>query len=194
MMRTIFLLTLAVILNLGCARVRVEAPKEPIKVDIAMRLDIYQHVQKDIDAIEDIVSGAQNESKPAEKQSLLEYCVNFAYAQEGLSPEVEEAALRRKDRYAQINSWQEKGIVGENKLGLLEVRDKKAVDTQLLEELIKAENNDRVVIYQSLAKKNNTSLEEIQKIYAERLQRDVPTGTPIEVFDASRGIYAWKVK
>jgi len=194
MMRTIFLLTLAVILNLGCARVRVEAPKEPIKVDIAMRLDIYQHVQKDIDAIEDIVSGAQNESKPAEKQSLLDHCVNFAYAQEGLSPEVEEAALRRKDRYAQINSWQEKGIVGENKLGLLEVRDKKAVDTQLLEELIKAENNDRVVIYQSLAKKNNTSLEEIQKIYAERLQRDVPTGTPIEVFDASRGIYAWKVK
>jgi len=194
MMRMIFLLTLAVILNLGCARVRVEAPKEPIKVDIAMRLDIYQHVQKDIDAIEDIVSGAQNESKPAEKQSLLDHCVNFAYAQEGLSPEVEEAALRRKDRYAQINSWQEKGIVGENKLGLLEVRDKKAVDTQLLEELIKAENNDRVVIYQSLAKKNNTSLEEIQKIYAERLQRDVPTGTPIEIFDASRGIYAWKVK
>ena len=50
-MKKIFLACCAVVIGLGCARVRVEAPKEAIKVDISMRLDVYQHVQKDIDEI-----------------------------------------------------------------------------------------------------------------------------------------------
>ena len=41
----------------GCASVQVNAPKEPIKMDISMRLDVYQHVVKDIDDIESIVAG-----------------------------------------------------------------------------------------------------------------------------------------
>ncbi len=36
---------------LGCARVSMVAPKEAIKLDVAMRLDVYQHVVKDIDSI-----------------------------------------------------------------------------------------------------------------------------------------------
>ncbi len=55
----------------GCARVRVEAPKEAIKLDISMRLDIYQHVTKDIDAIEDIVSGGSSKPLSGEKGSML---------------------------------------------------------------------------------------------------------------------------
>ncbi|MDD5729736.1 MAG: hypothetical protein PHN57_01210, partial [Candidatus Omnitrophica bacterium] len=55
----------SVILVLGCARVRVEAPKEPIKVDISMRLDIYQHVTKDINDIENIVTGSEGKDKKA---------------------------------------------------------------------------------------------------------------------------------
>ncbi|MDP2911312.1 MAG: hypothetical protein Q8N76_03140, partial [Candidatus Omnitrophota bacterium] len=62
-MKNIFIVSIALVAFLGCARVRVEAPKDPIKLDISMRLDIYQHVAKDIDAIEGIVSG--NETKPA---------------------------------------------------------------------------------------------------------------------------------
>ena len=80
---------------MACARVRVEAPKDPIKVDISMRLDIYQHVQTDINQIENIVSGAQEKPKPKDGQSLLDHFIHSAYAQEGLSPEVEQAALRR---------------------------------------------------------------------------------------------------
>ena len=193
MMKAIWLMILATVVILGCARVRVEAPKEPIKVDITMRLDVYQHVQKDIDAIEGIVSGSQKSTLPSDKQSLLERFILNAYAQEGLAPEIQEAALRRKGRLSELVSWQEKGVIGENKSGLLEIRNASASNASL-EEIVKAENKDRMIIYNALAEKNNTTVEEIQKIYAARLQEAAPGGTPIEVLNQSTGAYEWKAK
>ncbi len=191
--RVILIFVFCILNFVGCARVRIEAPKEPIKVDISMRLDIYQHIQKDIDTIENIVSGSKEKTKSKDNQSLLNYFILSAYAQEGLSQEVEQAALRRKERYSELISWQEKGIIGENKLGLLEIRNSRSTDTSL-EQLVKAENNDRMIIYNSLAKKNNTSVEEVQKLYANRLQKDTPLGTPIEVLNEATGVYEWKIK
>lgn len=175
------------VLTLGCARVRVEAPKDPIKVDISMRLDIYQHVEKDIDAIEDIVSGG----KAKGGQSMLNYFVSEAYAQD-LSPEVEAAAIRRRDRLQDLSAWEQKGVIGENKLGLVEVRNSKSADASV-EELIKSENADRMIIYQAVAAKNGTSVEEVQKLYAKKLQASAPAGTPIEIINDSSS-YVWKVK
>ncbi|MCX5687408.1 MAG: hypothetical protein NTV71_02000, partial [Candidatus Omnitrophica bacterium] len=116
-MKNIFIVLIALVAFLGCARVRVEAPKDPIKLDISMRLDIYQHVAKDIDAIEDIVSG--NEKKPvgSKQGTWLEIFVKDAYAQESFGPEVEQAAYNRRDRKPQLVSLEESGVVGENKLG-----------------------------------------------------------------------------
>lgn len=188
-MRTFLFAMAALLVSLGCARVKVEAPKEPIKVDISMRLDIYQHVQKDIDAIEGIVSGAKKEPVAQGGQSFLGLALPSAYAQE-LSPEVEQAALRRRDRAAQLSSLEQKGVVGEDKAGLVRLRGADAS----AEALVAAENSDRMLIYRALAAKNNTSVEEIQKIYAERLQKDAPAGTPVEVFNSSTGTYEWKVK
>lgn len=192
-MRITFLLFLGLILSLGCARVRVEAPKEPIKVDISMRLDIYQHVEKDIDAIETIVSGGKEKAKPGDKQSLLDCFVSSVYAQEGLSPEVEQAALRRKDRLPELNSLLEKGVIGENKSGLVEARSAEKADAAL-EALIEAENSDRMVIYKSIADKNSTTVEEVRKLYAKRLQENAPSGTPVEVYSDASGAYEWKTK
>jgi len=190
-MKTYLILLASVILSLGCARVRVEAPKEPIKVDISMRLDIYQHVEKDINAIENIVSGSKEAPRSSDNHSLLDYFISNAYAQEGLSPEVEQVALRRKDRYSELNSWEAKGAVGENKSGLVQII--KPVDPAL-EQLINTENSDRMIIYREIAKKNGTSVEDVQKLYAKRLQSDAPAGTPIEVLNAESGNYEWKVK
>lgn len=191
-MRILTLIVAGIILSLGCARVKVEGSKEPIKIDISMRLDIYQHVQKDIDEIESIVSGSKQEGKTKNNQSRFSFVQN-AYAQEGLSQEVEQAALRRKDRRGELSDWQAKGAVGENRSGLVEIRNQ-AEAGQALNELVKAENDDRLIIYSHLAKKNNTALAEIQKIYAQRLQDDAPIGAPIEVLSASSGTYEWKVK
>jgi uncharacterized protein YdbL (DUF1318 family) len=177
-----------VLLVLGCARLRVEGTKEPIKVDISMRLDIYQHIAKDIDDIENIVSGSS--TKKDDKQSMMRYFLPNAYAEEGLSPEVEQAALSRKDRRPALVSWQEKGVLGENRLGLVELRSSGEGDVKAL---VEAENKDRMVIYSAIAKKNGVPIEEVQKPYALRLQEGAPAGTPIEVADAS-GNYVWKIK
>lgn len=176
----------------GCAKVRIEAPKEPIKVDISMRLDVYQHVVKDIDAIENIVSGNQSETKPISGQSMLRYVVEEAYAQD-LSPDIEAAALRRKDRRAELVSWQARGVIGENRSGLVDIRDTSAADANA-KKLVQEENNDRMIIYQGLARKNGTSVESIKELYAKKLQETASSGTPIEVLDGGTGNYEWKVR
>ena len=192
-MKTNWFLICGIIFAIGCARVMVETPKEPIKVDISMRLDIYQHIEKDIDAIEDIVSGSSENTQSSGKKGLLDYFIPQAYAQEELSPELEQAALRRRDRYAELISWQKKGIIGEDRLGLLEIRDPKLMDSALFD-LVKAENNDRMIIYAQVAKKNNAPVRDVQKIYAKRLQDDAPAGTEIEVLNEQTGAYEWKRK
>jgi uncharacterized protein YdbL (DUF1318 family) len=187
-MRFFLILLLAISFSLGCARMQVGGTKEPIKVDISMRLDVYQHVQKDIDAIESIVSGSEENKKAVEKQSLLWIFVREAYAQEALSPEVEQAALRRKDRLEDLSSWEAKGVIGENKNGLVEIRNSQGADSAA-GQIVAGENADRMIIYQSVANKNGTSVEEVQKLYAKRLQTNAPAGTPVETPDG-----VWEVK
>lgn len=192
-MKILILLLTSVIVAAGCARVLVQAPKEPIRVDISMRLDIYQHIEKDIDEIENIVSGSSEKPQSKASPNILNFFVKEAYADEGLSPQVEQAALRRRDRRSQLFSWEEKGVVGENKVGLAEVRILDQVN-DATQKLIEAENSDRMLIYQAVAVKNGTSVEEVQKLYAKRLHADSPSGTPIEVFNEANGSYEWKIK
>jgi uncharacterized protein YdbL (DUF1318 family) len=170
---------------IGCARVRVEAPKEAFKVDISMRLDVYQHVAKDIDSIENIVSGAAQKPAGPDIKSSLNVFVSEAYAQEGLGSDVEQAALRRRDRKPQLTQYESSGCIGENGSGLVEIRSGTQADAKAL---VSAENADRMIIYAAVAQKNGTSLAEVQNLYAKRLQGDAPAGTPIEVGGA------WKIK
>jgi uncharacterized protein YdbL (DUF1318 family) len=192
-MKKFWMIFIVMVASFGCARVRVEAPKDPIKLDISMRLDIYQHVAKDIDAIENIVSGNDQKPVKGKQGSMLSLFVEDAYAQESFSPEVEEAAYSRRDRKSALVTWEEKGVIGENKLGLVEVRDSGASDSSI-NSLINAENSDRMVIYKAIAAKNGTSVEEVQKIYAKKLQDGANSGTPIETLNESTGQYEWNVK
>lgn len=193
-MKMIFWLTGFLMMSLGCARIRVEAPKEAIKMDISMRLDIYQHVVKDIDNIEDMISGSSQQIQPANTQSRLwDYLLPYAYAQEGLGPEVEAAVSRRKHRRSELIGWEQKGVLGESSLGLVVIRASEGVDAPL-KELVSLENNDRMLIYQLVSQKNNAPLEEVQRLYAKRLQDDAPSGTPIEVLSENSLKYEWIVK
>lgn len=171
---------------LGCARVAVEAPKEPIKVDITMRLDIYQHVVKDLEAVDDIVYGPAEKQKAGDDRSFLNLFEN-AYAEESLGSEVEQAALKRKGRLPALTAWERKGVVGENLLGLVEIRNS-SLATGEVEELVRQENADRMAIYNSLAARNNVTVEEVQKVNAQRQQEKAPSGTPIETKEG------WKIK
>jgi uncharacterized protein YdbL (DUF1318 family) len=185
-MRSLTLLLL-VIATLGCAKVNLQT-SQPIKLDINMRVDVYQHVAKDIDDIENIVSGGKKQAQPKEGQSMLNYFIGNVYAQDNLSPEVEEAALRRQARFSEVYSLEASAVLGENNSGLIEIRDMGRASASL-EKLVNDENSDRVIIYAGVAKKNGTSTGDVQKIYAQKLQGNAPRGTPIQ--DSSG---AWKVK
>jgi len=174
MMRKTGIFLAALFVVTGCARVQVVAPKEPIKVDIAMRLDVYQHVEKDIDAIEEIVSGKMVAGKPTSK---LNFFTGTAYAAEGFSDEIESAAIRRNARYGDLMAAESAGLIGENKSGLVELRG--AGDASL-GKLISAENSDRMIIYKSVADKNGAALGEVQKLYAKKLQASAPSGALVE--------------
>ena len=180
-----FLIVCIMFVVVGCASVQVHAPKEPIKVDISMRLDVYQHVQNDINAIEDIVTGASQGKKVPGPVSMLDHFVGTAYAQE-LSPDVEGAALRRNARYAELTSLEASGVIGENSAGLVVVRNSSGSSA---EKIVNEENADRMLIYKAVAAKNGTSVSDVQKLYAERLQKTAPQGTPIESASGS-----WQTK
>ncbi len=171
--------TLAVI---GCARVSMVAPKEAIKLDVNMRLDVYQHVAKDVDNIEDMVSGPSKKAAPSNKQSFLDVFIDKAFADDGLGPDVQAAINSRKDRRPKLMDLEAKGQIGENISGLVELKSGGAGD------LIQAENNDRMAIYKAVAEKNGTSIIDVEKVYAQRLQGDAPSGTPIETANG------WSIK
>ncbi len=185
MKRMGFVMGAVIFLILGCATVKVQAPKEPIKVDITMRLDVYQHVQKDINSIEDMVTGTDKAQKAPEPQSFLCGFIGTAYAQ-GLSTEVEQAALRRKDRRGELLALEQAGTVGETFLGLVAIKGSADAGA---EKIVRDENNDRMIIYNEIAAKNGTSVTDVQKLYAERIQKDAPPGTPIEA-----GSGNWRIK
>ncbi len=167
---------------LGCARVSMVAPKEAIKLDVSMRLDVYQHVAKDIDSIENQVSGPGKKTASQNHQSLLDYFSTNAYAQDDLGPGVQAAVANRRNRRPELVAMEAKGSIGENASGLVEVRAGSGQD------LVQAENNDRLIIYKAVAQKNGTSLSDVQQMYANRLQADAPSGTPIE------GPSGWSIK
>jgi uncharacterized protein YdbL (DUF1318 family) len=180
-----FIAMAVVFLIIGCATVKVQAPKEPIKVDISMRLDVYQHVQKDINTIEDLVTGSGSSQGAADKQSFLNFGAGVAYAQE-LSPQVEEAAMRRKARRGELVSLEQAGIVGESNKGLVQVMKPEHI---VADSIVNEENADRMVIYNSIAAGNGTAVSDVQKLYAERLQKDAPSGTQVQADDGS-----WRTK
>lgn len=169
--KTLWTLAGVLILTGGCASVQVQAPKDPIKMDISMRLDVYQHVVKDIDDIESIVSGGGNKTVAW----LGEMLVTTAYAEGGLSAEATDAAYRRRDRKAQLDAYLSQGVLGEGSDALVVVRGGDAGARSLAE----AENADRMIIYKAIAAKNGSSVGEVQKVYAERLRKDAPAGAAV---------------
>jgi len=169
-MKRYWVILIALVAFFGCARVRIEAPKEAIKLDISMKLDIYQHVAKDIDAIEGIVSGNENKPAVGKQGTWLDIFVKDAYAQDSFGPEVEQAAYSRRDRKPQLDSLETSGVVVENKLGMVEIKG--SADSSV-KALVDAENNDRMVIYKAIAAKNGISIEEVQQIYAKKIQENM---------------------
>ena len=119
--------------------------------------------------------------------------VTDAYAQEGISADVETATNSRRDRRADLMILEIKGVIGENKSGLVQIMPGHDADAAA-SAMVAQENKDRMVIYNSVAAKNGQPMVEIQTMNAKNLQCDASSGTPIEVLNAAGSVYEWKVK
>jgi uncharacterized protein YdbL (DUF1318 family) len=183
-MKRVFLATMVLFL-FACAKVSVET-KEPIKVDINMRVDVYQHVIKDAESINDEIYGTK------EKNINALFGLEEAYAAD-LSSETNEAISRRKARAAQITKYFNAGYVGENKDALLSLRYDVPADLENeIKNLISEENKDREIIYAATAEKNGASLSETKKIFFQDDYKRAPSSWWFETEEG--GSFIWKQK
>jgi hypothetical protein len=105
-----------------------------------------------------------------------------------LTPEIKKALQDRQTRYTQIQSLKKEGAIGENNKGYVTELESNASAASLTE----AENRDRRVIYEALARQNklgSTGLLEVQKAFAD-VQRE--KAGPGDMVQSSSG--DWKKK
>jgi uncharacterized protein YdbL (DUF1318 family) len=158
----------------GCAKVNLQT-SQPLKVDINMRVDVYQHVAKDVESIQDQIYG----STPKQINAII--LIENAYAQE-YSSQVTTAIENRKNRRITIEDYFSKGYIGETKDAHLAVRP--SVPAQLrstVESTVNDENNDRRVIYQSIADKNGADIAQTQKVFFDDDYKRAPAGSWFEM-------------
>jgi len=147
---------------IGCAKVSIETTK-PIKLDITMRLDVYQHAAKEAASIEDQIYGK------APKQVSFDLLMASAYAEEGLDAAIE----GRKGRASHVESYFVSGEIGENSQALLVALSGASADAK---KVVAAENADREIIYKATAAKMGISMDAMRKIFFDDQKKRAPAG------------------
>ena len=135
---------------------------KPLKVDIKMKLDVYQHDPKDA----------------AKKTD----------AQASDDPET-----ARRSRLGEIQALKNSRLVGENRAGLLEIRNQPAGEYgDYVRKTVAAENADRGKLMQKLAKDRGVPLAEIERSQAALFRQSSFTGEWYE--EEEGGGFVWKQK
>jgi hypothetical protein len=131
------------------------ATPQPIKVDIAMRLDVYQHAKE-----------ASKKSTPTSTTSA-------------------DPAEARRNRMADIQTFKNSRLVGEGRDALLAIRVETPGDYgDFIRKTVDAENTDRIALMKSDAEKQKTSLPQIQTKQASLAAKLAFKGEWIEVIKA----------
>ena len=132
------LLAFATVSFAACSAPTVKlATTEPLKVDIDVRLDVYQH------------------QAPAPKVAAPS--PTPAAGTSGT------AGIRRRSRMADIQNFKNQRLVGEGRDGLLVIRSNPEGDYgEYLRRTVEAENADRMELMKALAETQKQSLPEIQ--------------------------------
>ncbi|HEY5811755.1 MAG TPA: DUF1318 domain-containing protein [Terrimicrobiaceae bacterium] len=151
----------------GCKAPTVNlATSEPIKVDINMRLDVYQY------------------STPATQK----------LAKPQASPATQNPESRRRNRMADIQQFKNQRLIGEGRDGLLVIRAKPEGEYgDYVRTTVEEENADRTELMKSLAESQKTSLPEIQAKQAELWRNRSFKGEWIET-PAPEGTWKWVQK
>ncbi len=140
---------------------------QPIKVDLAMKLDVYQH------------GPPVAEKKPA------------ATTGASTTAEIQD---RRRLRLGELQPLKNSRLVGENHLGLLEVRNPPEGEYgAYLRTTVAAENKDRAALMEATAASQKIALADVQKQQAEIAQHNAFNGEWIETTKPD-GSFVWRQK
>lgn len=156
-MMTRWLIVSAALLAAGCKGPAVSlSTPEPIVVDINMRVDIYER------------GGSSATGTGAAKPKP--------------SGDVPAADARRRARMGDIQTFKNSRLVGENRQGLLVVRDQPGGSYgQYVAKVVAEENADRMVLMRQLAVERNMSLDDVQKQQGELWRNRSFSGEWIEM-------------
>ena len=97
-----------------------------------------------------------------------------------MTPAVQQALEGRKARYAELRGLKADGKVGEDNQGLVEGM----VGDAPVEQLVRAENDDRLVIYRAIVEQNQLGadgLALVKKAFAEVQREKAQPGDPIQL-------------
>ncbi len=139
---------------------------DPLKVDLNMRVDVYQHADA---SVQKRVTGAQ----PAGN---------------------EDVQTRLRNRMGDVQVLKNNRLVGESHKGMLEIRNQPPGEFgEYVQRMVEAENKDRSAMMQDISQKKNLPLEEVQRQQAELARNKAFNGEWIEVPQAD-GAFVWKQK
>jgi hypothetical protein len=137
---------------------------EPIKVDVKMRVDLYQHK----DPNEKIV--------PAEDPTLAG------------------AQSRSWKRLGEILTLKNAQIIGENRVGLLDIRSRPDGYGKYPDQVVAEENSDRSIRMQAEAERRKVPIEQVQTETATQNYHNAFSREWVEVDTDKDGIFTWVQK
>ena len=151
----------------GCTGIGVNlSTVQPLNVDINMKLDVYQHADA---TVQKTVSAATTDI-PVDVQT------------------------RRQNRMGEVQVLKNSRTVGENHLGLLEIRDMPPGEYgEYTKQTVDAENSDRTAIMQQISRKENLPLAKVQEQEADLATKRAFNGEWIEPRQPD-GTYKWVQK
>jgi uncharacterized protein YdbL (DUF1318 family) len=157
------LLALSCIALASCQSFKVDLQSpEPIKVDVNMRLDVYQYKGDEPD-------------KPDAAQASYDA-----------------AQTRLRNRYAEIQTFKNNGLVGEDHRGLLHLREKPAGEWgDYVEKQVNQENEDRTILIRRLAKDSDRAMHEVQDEQWKQRTSKAYHGEWIEVPGDKQNTFKW---
>ncbi len=172
------LATATLLVLAGCAAPSINlATNEPIKVDIAMRLDVYQH-------------GGDLTGRPKGNATSTAPTTPTAPPNSATG----DPAERAKNRQADIQVFKNSRLVGEGRDGLLVILTEPAGDYgDYVRRTVAGENRDRIEAMKTLADKQKRPLPEIQKEQAALWVNRSFKGEWIEVRTPT-GTFQWQQK
>ena len=143
---------------------------DPLKVDINVKLDVYQHGKPGDAPAGSAASTAEVRTEPLVRE-------------------------RQRNRGAEIQTLKNNRLVGENHRGLLTIRDLPAGDYgDYVKRTVGAENEDRVFLMVDAAKKENLQMHEVQDREWKALAERAFAGEWIEQPGDREGTFKWVQK